>query len=169
MAAASAFDPKAPRQVRYDQLDVQCAALLSDPDHLANQANFVALIQMAFEWHWAGFYRVLNGELVLGPFQGPVACTRLSKGRGVCAAAWSRNEAVLVQDVAEFPGHIACSAESRSELVLPVRDAQGVVRAVFDIDSAEVGDFAQEDADRLQRLIDAMGSRLIEDAPSSHD
>ena len=82
MAVASAFDPKAPRQVRYDQLDVQCAALLSDPDHLANQANFVALIQMAFEWHWAGFYRVLNGELVLGPFQGPVACTRLSKGRG---------------------------------------------------------------------------------------
>ena len=100
-------------------------------------------------------------QLVLGPFQGPVACTRLHRGRGVCAEAWSRNEAVLVDDVGAFPGHVACSPESRSELVLPVRDASGAVRAVFDIDSARAADFNQEDALRMQRLIDRVADQLI--------
>ena len=169
MAHAAAFDHTTPREARYDQLEMQCAALLSDPDPVANQANFVALVNMAFEWHWLGFYRVLKGELVLGPFQGPVACTRLFKDKGVCAAAWSRNEAVVVRDVDAFPGHVVCSAESRSELVVPVRDAQGQVRAVFDIDSDAVGDFSQEDADRIQRLIDAVAPRLIEEPFTGHE
>ena len=168
MAHASAFDHAASREARYDQLDLQCPALLSDADPVANQANFAALVHMAFGWHWVGFYRVVNGELVLGPFQGPVACTRLYKGKGVCAEAWERNESVVVPNVEAYPGHVVCSAESRSELVVPVRDEQGHVHAVFDLDSTVVGDFDQEDADRMQRLIDAVGSRFIDNANSRH-
>lgn len=163
MGTSPAFDPQSSRTDRYDQLDLQCPAVLVDPDPVANQANFSAMIHMAFGWHWVGFYRVQGQELVLGPFQGPVACTRLYKGKGVCAAAWERNEAVVVGDVEEFPGHVACSPLSRSELVLPVRDEQGQVRAVFDIDSTVVGDFAPEDAVRLQQLIDAVSLKLLEE------
>lgn len=161
MGASSAFDRTAPRQDRYDQLDLQCASLLVDADPVANQANFAALVSMAFGWHWVGFYRVEGDELVLGPFQGPVACTRLQRGRGVCAAAWARKEPVIVEDVDAFPGHVACSPESRSEIVLPVRDRQGEVRAVFDVDSALVGDFDATDAERLQRLVDAVADALL--------
>lgn len=161
MATHSAFDHASPRVKRYDQLDMQCPALLIDPDPVANQANFAALVHMAFRWHWVGFYTVDGDELVLGPFQGPVACTRLSRGKGVCATAWSRNEAVIVADVEAFPGHVACSPESRSELVLPVRNAEGEVAAVFDLDSASAGDFDAADAARLQSLLDAMSSRLL--------
>ena len=162
MATSPAFDLNAPRSARYDQLDQQCPALLTDASPVANQANFAALVHMAFGWHWIGFYLVEGDELVLGPFQGPVACTRLQRGKGVCAEAWSRNEAILVDDVDAFPGHVACSPESRSELVLPVRDASGVVRAVFDIDSAQAADFDQEDALRLQHLIDGVADQLIQ-------
>ena len=161
MASTPAFDMDSPRSARYDQLDQQCPALLTDASAVANQANFAALVHMAFGWHWIGFYLVEGNQLVLGPFQGPVACTRLHRGRGVCAEAWSRNEAVLVDDVGAFPGHVACSPESRSELVLPVRDASGAVRAVFDIDSARAADFNQEDALRMQRLIDRVADQLI--------
>ncbi len=161
MASSPAFDSDAPRSARYDQLDQQCPALLTDASTVANQANFAALVHMAFGWHWIGFYLVEGDELVLGPFQGPVACTRLQRGRGVCAEAWSRNEAVLVDDVDAFPGHVACSPQSRSELVLPVRDATGAVRAVFDIDSARAADFNQEDAFRMQRLLDRVADQLI--------
>jgi GAF domain-containing protein len=168
MAQASAFDHSASRQARYDQLDLQCPALLSDADPVANQANFVAMVRMAFGWHWVGFYRVVHGELVLGPFQGPVACTRLFKGKGVCAEAWVRNEAVVVPNVDDYPGHVVCSAESRSELVLPVRDEQGHVHAVFDVDSTAIGYFDHLDADRFQRLIDAVGSCFIDNAKSPH-
>jgi len=162
MGTSPAFDPQSSRMERYDQLDLQCPAVLVDPDPIANQANFVAMVHMAFGWHWVGFYRVQGQELVLGPFQGPVACTRLHKGKGVCAAAWERNEAVVVRDVEAFPGHVACSPLSRSELVLPVRDDQGQVRAVFDIDSALIGDFDNADALRMQRLIDAVSLALLE-------
>ena len=161
MGASSAFDHSATREDRYDQLDLQCAALLVDADPVANQANFAALIAMAFGWHWVGFYRVEGDELVLGPFQGPVACTRLQRGKGVCAAAWARNEAVVVADVDAFPGHVACSAASRSEMVIPVRDRQGTVQAVFDVDSDLPGDFDAADAERLQRLVDAVSDALL--------
>jgi len=168
MGTSPAFDLQSSRKERYDQLDLQCPAVLVDPDPVANQANFAALIHMAFGWHWVGFYRVKGQELILGPFQGPVACTRLHKGKGVCAAAWDRNEAVLVRDVEEFPGHVACSPLSRSELVLPVRDDRGQVRAVFDIDSAVVGDFEPADAVRLQKLIDAVSTALLENPQYDH-
>lgn len=164
MSSSTAFDRNASRAERYDQLDLQCGPLLEDTDAVANQANFAAIVHAAFGWHWVGFYRVVGDELVLGPFQGPVACTRLQRGRGVCAAAWERNEAVLVPDVDAFPGHIACSPLSRSELVLPVRDAHGVVRAVFDIDSSVAADFDAADVARLQGLLDAHEHRLIPEA-----
>ena len=164
MSFPNAFDLNASPAERYDQLDIQCGPLLEDADAVANQANFTAIVHAAFGWHWVGFYRVVGEELVLGPFQGPVACTRLQRGRGVCAAAWEQNEAVLVPDVEAFPGHIACSPLSRSELVLPVRDAHGVVRAVFDIDSSTVGDFDAADVARLQGLLDAHEHRLIPEA-----
>ena len=154
MSSSAAFDLNAPRADRYDQLELQCGPLLEDDDAVANQANFAAIVHAAFGWHWVGFYRVSGDELVLGPFQGPVACTRLQRGRGVCAAAWEANEAVLVSDVEAFPGHVACSPLSRSELVLPVRDAVGQVRAVFDIDSVVEADFDAEDAYRIQRMLD---------------
>ena len=135
--------------------------MLVDADPVANQANFAAMVHMAFGWHWVGFYRVEGDELVLGPFQGPMACTRLQRGKGVCAAAWEANEAVVVADVEAFPGHVACSALSRSELVLPVRDGQGNVKAVFDLDSAEVDDFSDEDAAQLQAIIDRVAQALL--------
>lgn len=140
---------------------MQCPAVLVDADPVANQANFAAMVHMAFGWHWVGFYRVEGNELVLGPFQGPMACTRLQRGKGVCAAAWEANEAVVVADVEAFPGHVACSALSRSELVLPVRDGQGNVKAVFDLDSAEVDDFSDEDAAQLQAIIDGVAQALL--------
>ena len=160
MSMAPSFDSKSPRSDRYDQLELQCPALLSDEDVVANQANFTAILKEAFGWHWVGFYRVLNEELVLGPFQGPVACTRLSKGRGVCAEAWETNSAVLVPDVDAFPGHVACSPLSRSELVVPIRDPKGGVQAVLDLDSAELNGFEEEDAIRIQRLVDQNANRL---------
>ena len=161
MSSSAAFDLNAPRADRYDQLELQCGPLLEDTDAVANQANFAAMVHAAFGWHWVGFYRVSGDELVLGPFQGPVACTRLQRGRGVCAAAWAQREAVLVPDVEAFPGHIACSPLSRSEVVLPVCDAQGEVRAVFDIDSTEVQDFDAGDVRRLQALIDTHAHRFF--------
>lgn len=165
MSFTAAFDLNAPRAERYSQLDMQCGPLLDESDGVANQANFSAVVHAAFGWHWVGFYRVCQNELVLGPFQGPVACTRLPKGRGVCAAAWVRNEAVIVSDVDAFPGHVACSPESRSELVIPVRDSIGQVCAVFDVDSVVPGDFNSEDAKRLQHLLDVNAHRVF---PENH-
>ena len=163
MSSSAAFDLNAPRADRYDQLELQCGPLLEDADAVANQANFAAIVHAAFGWHWVGFYRVSGDELVLGPFQGPVACTRLQRGRGVCAAAWEANEVVLVPDVEAFPGHVACSPLSRSELVFPVRNAAGQVKAVFDIDSTIEGDFDVQDADRLQCILDRHASRFFPD------
>ena len=164
MSTALSFDPHASRAERYDQLDLQCPGLLDEPDVVANQANFSALLHAAFGWHWVGFYRVSGDVLVLGPFQGPVACTRLRRGKGVCAAAWERNAAVRVADVDAFPGHVACSALSRSEIVLPVRHPDGTVGAVLDIDSTVVGAFTEEDERRLMQLLDRHAHRFLSPA-----
>jgi len=114
----------------------QLKALLGDErDEIACMANIAAVLQEVFHFHWIGFYRVQGNELVLGPFQGPVACTRISYGKGVCGTSWAQNATLVVDDVDAFPGHIACSALSKSELVVPLRDANGNVKAVLDIDS----------------------------------
>jgi L-methionine (R)-S-oxide reductase len=149
------------RSELYDQLDVSMPGLISDADWIANQANFAAALFASFGWHWVGFYRVEGEELLLGPFQGPVACTRLHRSKGVCSAAWRAKKTVVVEDVEAFEGHIACSAASRSEIVLPLCDGEGVVRAVLDIDSAELDDFSAEDQGRLEALLASVCNALL--------
>ena len=122
---------------------------------VANLSNFSALIHYAFGFHWVGFYLVRGNELVLGPFQGPPACTRIAFGKGVCGAAWERNEVVVVPDVHQFPGHIACSALSKSEIVLPIRK-DGTVIGVLDMDSERSDDFSEADVEGLLSLINVL-------------
>jgi GAF domain-containing protein len=142
------------RSALYSSLLPQVVALLDDErDLIAAMANISAAIHQAFGWHWVGFYRVSGAELVLGPFQGPVACARIGYGKGVCGQAWKQERTLIVPDVEKFPGHIACSALSRSELVIPIRARDGRISAVLDIDSAELEDFTQVDADGLARIV----------------
>lgn len=141
------------RNLLYKSLYPQLEALLSgETDLQANMANVAAALHSAFAWHWTGFYRVVGKELVLGPFQGPVACTRIPYDKGVCGSAWSQDRTLLVPDVEQFPGHIACSAFSRSEIVVPLRDRKGEVVAVLDVDSSELNDFSEVDRVELERI-----------------
>lgn len=137
---------------RYESLIPQIKALLEgEPDLIANTANIVAALKEQFGWFWVGFYFVKNNELVLGPFQGPVACTRIRKGRGVCGSSWSQMETLIVPDVEKFPGHIACSSLSRSEIVVPViRNAE--VLAVLDVDSEQLDQFDNTDKYYLEAI-----------------
>lgn len=132
---------------RYAALYPQIEAVVkAETDQIANMANVASMIHETFGFWWTGFYRVIDDVLVLGPFQGPLACTRIRKGSGVCGTAWAEGQTQVVPDVDQFPGHIACSSASRSEIVVPLwRD--GVVVAVLDIDSAELATF--DDTDRL--------------------
>ncbi len=142
-----------PKKERYAQLQNALESLMEgENDFLANQANMAALIFHAFDFHWVGFYWVKGHELVLGAFQGPVACTRIARGRGVCGTCWEKNEVQLVPNVHEFPGHIACSALSQSELVLPIVH-QGQVVGVLDIDSVFLNDFDLDDVDGMLALV----------------
>ena len=121
-------------------------------DQIANMANTAALLHEAFGFWWTGFYIVKGGQLVLGPFQGPVACTRIGFGKGVCGTSWSRRETIVVPNVHEFPGHIACSSLSQSEIVVPMfRDNE--VYAVLDIDSKELSTFDETDKDWLEKIV----------------
>ena len=137
---------------RYVRLLQDLRYLLGDEqDEIAREANAAALIRERMGWFWVGFYRVIGDELVLGPFQGPPACQRIPFGKGVCGTAWKKKESIVVPDVEQFPGHIACSAESRSEIVIPLfRDKE--VRAVLDIDSQSVGEFDLTDALWLEAI-----------------
>ena len=139
---------------RYAALLPQIESVLEDePDPIARMANMAAMLHETFRWWWTGFYRVIGDELVLGPFQGPLACTRIRRGRGVCGTAWDKDETQIVPDVDKFPGHIACSSASRSEIVVPVHDAQGHVIAVLDIDSAELATFDETDKEWLEKMV----------------
>lgn len=124
----------------------------SEVDTIANMANLAAMIHQTFGFWWTGFYRVVGEELVLGPFQGPMACTRIARGRGVCGTAWQRGETIVVEDVEQFPGHIACSAMSRSEIVVPIF-AGGKIVAVLDIDSEHLATFDATDKEWLERIV----------------
>ncbi|MEO8589635.1 MAG: GAF domain-containing protein [Flavobacteriales bacterium] len=132
------------------------ALIEGETDTIAAMANVAAAVHEAFRWHWVGFYRVVGNELVLGPFQGPVACTRIALGRGVCGTAWKEDRVLVVPDVDLFPGHIACSALSRSEVVIPIHDHQGRVVAVLDIDSSLADDFSAADVEGLTVLCRSM-------------
>lgn len=137
---------------KYELLVKQVASLTEgETDRTANLANAAAAIHEAFGFWWTGFYLVQDRQLVLGPFQGPVACTRIPFGKGVCGTAWQRGETVIVPDVEEFPGHIACSSTSRSEIVVPLL-REGKVLAVLDIDSRELATFDEEDAAGLEAI-----------------
>ena len=141
------------KETLYKELIPQAESLLEgETDEIACMANLAALLHRAFGFWWTGFYRVVGDELVLEPFQGPVACIHIPYGRGVCGTAWKRNETVVVPDVEEFPGHIACSSESRSEIVVPVR-RQGQVVAVLDIDSKELAAFDDTDREFLETIV----------------
>jgi L-methionine (R)-S-oxide reductase len=140
------------REVLYTALLPQVAALLKDEtDSVAAMANVAAALRQGLGFFWVGFYRVMGEELVLGPFQGDVACTRIGYGKGVCGAAWQRAEVLVVPDVDAFPGHIACSSLSRSEVVVPVVQ-QGRVVAVLDVDSTRLADFGPTDARYLAQV-----------------
>lgn len=127
-----------------------------ESDPIATMANVVAELHHGRSYFWTGWYRVVNGELLLGPFQGPTACTRIQKGKGVCGTAWERNETVVVPDVEEFPGHIACDPRSRSEIVIPMRNEKKEVVAVLDIDSDRKDSFDEEERSFLEGVVDAL-------------
>lgn len=145
---------------RYDLLLKQIRSLIEgESDVTANLANAASAIHGAFGFWWTGFYLVRDRELVLGPFQGPVACTRIPFGKGVCGTAWARKDTVVVPDVEEFPGHIACSSASRSEIVVPMMRG-GEVLGVLDIDSRELATFDAEDAFGLAPVADLLAALL---------
>ncbi|UFH54555.1 GAF domain-containing protein [Spirosoma sp. KNUC1025] len=141
------------RRAIYDSLIPQIAALIEgETDLVANLANITAALKEAFGFFWVGFYLAKENQLVLGPFQGPIACTRIAFGKGVCGAAYTRGETILVPDVDQFPGHIACSSASKSEVVVPVFDREGNVRMVLDVDSDQLNDFSEADAKGLEQI-----------------
>ena len=125
-------------------------------DLIANMANLAAMLKAQFGWHWVGFYLVKGDDLVLGPFQGPIACTRISRGKGVCGKAWSSRQSIIVQDVSLFPGHIACSALSQSEIVVPVWSNSEII-AVLDVDSDLLSDFNETDRQFLEEIVALIG------------
>jgi GAF domain-containing protein len=138
---------------KYQLLTEQIRALIEgETDSIAVMANVCAAIHEAMGFWWTGFYRVLNGELVLGPFQGPVACMHIGFGKGVCGTAWKDGRTIIVPDVEQFPGHIACSSLSRSEIVVPVFSKDGAVVAVLDIDSKELSTFDETDQTYLEEM-----------------
>ncbi len=141
------------KENRYDELYRQIRSILEgETDSVANMANTAALIHETFGFWWTGFYIVRDNQLVLGPFQGPVACTRIPFGKGVCGSAWKRQETIVVPDVEEFPGHIACSSLSRSEIVVPIFEGNDV-KAVLDIDSKELSTFDETDRLWLEKIV----------------
>ena len=153
---------------RYAALLPQIKSVVEDePDQIACMANVASMLHETFHWWWTGFYRVVGNdvkegekfkgfkdtqELVLGPFQGPMACTRIRRGRGVCGTAWEKDETQVVPDVEQFPGHIACSSASRSEIVVPIHDKEGQVTDVLDIDSDELNTFDEVDREWLEKI-----------------
>ncbi len=146
----------ASKEEKYRQLLPQLESLISEePDLVANLANISAALQQSFGWLWVGFYMVMeNDELVLGPFQGPVACTRLKKGKGVCGTAWQESRSILVPDVNQFPGHIACSSLSVSELVVPLFTPDNTVAGVLDVDTEKAGILDETDQHYLEKVAD---------------
>lgn len=145
---------KGTKEEQYESLLPQLEGLLEgETDLIANLGNVVAALKEQFKWLWVGFYLVKNDELVLGPFQGPVACTRIKKGKGVCGTSWARAETLIVPDVEKFPGHIACSSLSRSEIVIPMIKNDKVV-GVLDADSIQLNQYDNIDQKYLQQIID---------------
>ena len=144
---------KGDKKTQYESLLSQIQGLLSGETNLvANLGNIAAALKEQFNWLWVGFYWIIEDELVLGPFQGPVACTRIKKGRGVCGTSWEKETTIIVADVEKFPGHIACSSSSKSEIVLPVFK-EGKILGVLDVDSSELAQFDEVDQLYLEKIL----------------
>ena len=144
---------KGDKQSQYESLIPQIKALIEgEKNQVANLANIAAALKEQFNWWWVGFYWIFDDELVLGPFQGPVACTRIKKGRGVCGASWEKEKTILVEDVEKFPGHIACSSASKSEIVVPVFQ-NGKIVGVLDVDSELLAHFDEIDQAYLEKIV----------------
>ncbi len=162
MAESVVITKTADRASIYAEIAPQIEALLAgEPDLIANLANVAAVLKEAFDFLWVGFYLVKDGPLVLGPFQGPVACTRIDFDQGVCGHAYTTGETVIVPNVDEFPGHIACSSASKSEIVVPIFDETGEVFGVLDVDSDKLDDFSQADALGLRKVAALIENSLV--------
>jgi L-methionine (R)-S-oxide reductase len=160
MAESIAFSKAADRATVYAELAPQIEALIADEtDLIANLANVAAVLKEAFGFFWVGFYLKKGDQLVLGPFQGPLACTRIDFGSGVCGHAYSAQKTVLVPNVDEFPGHIVCSSASKSEIVVPVFDSAGEITGVLDVDSDDLDDFSEADRIGLERIVALLASQ----------
>jgi GAF domain-containing protein len=161
MAESIAFTRSASRATLYSEITPQIQSLIAvESDVIANLANVAAVLKEAFGFFWVGFYLRKRGELVLGPFQGPLACTRIKFDEGVCGAAYSRKQTIIVPDVEAFPGHIACSTAARSEIVVPVLAPSGEVFAVLDVDSDRTDDFSNDDKLGLEVIAGLITQRL---------
>ena len=141
----------------YPQIE---ALVASESDLVANLANVAAALKEAFGFFWVGFYLVKEGQLVLGPFQGPIACTRIPFHKGVCGACYTERKTIIVPDVDQFPGHIACSSASQSEVVVPVFHSNGTVAMVLDVDSDQLDDFTQADAEGLEKIVKLLERKI---------
>ncbi len=161
MSGLISINPSLPTTERYLLLEEQVKALVyGEEDLIANLSNIMSALKYGMNYFWIGIYKVAGDQLILGPFQGPVACVRILKGRGVCGACWERNETIIVGDVDEFPGHIACSSNTKSEIVLPVRNKEGEVAFVLDVDSTNLNDFSVEDQKGLEKIVTIIESIL---------
>lgn len=153
MAEELIIDKRGKKEM-YATLLPQIKALVEgESNRVANLANVAAALKQTFDFFWVGFYLVEDGELVLGPFQGPIACTRIRYGRGVCGTAWKEGKTLIVPDVDKFPGHIACSSASRSEIVVPIYNKEKEVVGVLDIDSDRLAEFDETDREWLERIV----------------
>lgn len=153
MAEELILSDSATKEEKYQSLIPQIEALVTgEPDLTANLANIAAALKYGMDFFWVGFYLVKGDEMILGPFQGPIACTRIAKGKGVCGTTWAKGETIIVPDVDAFPGHIACSSASRSEIVLPAFK-DGEVALVLDVDSDQLNDFDAIDQQYLEQLM----------------
>lgn len=162
MAESLAFSRTADRKTVYDEISSQIESLIAgETDLIANLANIAAVLKEAFDFFWVGFYLVKDDVLILGPFQGPLACTRIKFGEGVCGHCYEIQEPVIVPDVDKFPGHIVCSSASRSEVVVPVFGKTGDVIAVLDVDSDKMNDFSDVDTDGLQVIASLISDSLV--------
>jgi GAF domain-containing protein len=149
------------KQQRYEEMLPQLASLIAgETEEMSVLANVAAVIHETFGFWWTGFYLVRGGELRLGPFQGPVACMHIAFGRGVCGTAWEQQQTIVVPDVEQFPGHIACSSESRSEIVVPLFDAHHKVIGVLDIDSRELNTFDETDRQNLEQVANIIAQAI---------
>jgi len=162
MAESITIEKSAPKAVKYEQLLPQIKALVVEDTHaIAIMANVSAALHSAFGYLWTGFYTVEGDQLILGPFQGPVACMRIRIGKGVSGAVLAGGETIVVPDVDKFPGHIACSSDSRSEIVVPIKNSQGKICAVLDVDSIQLATFDETDKKYLEILCGWLGDKIF--------